>query len=141
LPTPAPRALLADDNPAVLQMMSLYAETAGFEPVCAQDGLQALDMLSGGLQPAIVVTDIDMPHVDGRVLIQSIRASETLRSTPIIVFSGQPRPEDSGGADRWLQKSEALELIAALRALGAQPAPPPGPLPAPGLQAGFGRLA
>ncbi len=112
----APCALLVDDDRAVLASLAAYAEIAGYEGVCAADGLQALGMLRGGLRPAVIVTDVEMPNLDGLALVRNVRESDVLGSTRVIFFSGSPRPADGGGGDLWLKKTEAAALIAALRA-------------------------
>jgi CheY-like chemotaxis protein len=112
-----PGALVVDDDDVMRASLSLYAGAAGLRPVTACDGREALDALDGGLRPAVIVTDVDMPRVDGLELLARVRASATLRATPVVVFSGRREPAPGAEADAWLHKSEAPALIGTLRAL------------------------
>ncbi len=110
-----PIALVVDDDPTALMIVARTAETAGFRSIRARDGLQALAILSGGVMPQLIVTDVDMPHIDGLALVRKVRAHEVLRETPVIVFSGSDRPADDGGADVWLAKHQLDRLLGAMR--------------------------
>lgn len=127
-----PGALVVDDDAVMRASMSLYAGAAGLRPVTACDGQDALEALSGGMRPAVIVTDVEMPHLDGLALLARVRASDTLCSTPVVVFSSHPEPEPRVDADAWLDKSQVDALIGTLRGLAARPPLPRRPAAARG---------
>jgi CheY-like chemotaxis protein len=114
-----PSALLVDDDGAYRDSFVAYADAAGLDGVSAHDGLRALALLYAGLRPAVVVTDLDVSYLDGIALVRHIRASEALRSTPVIVCTDAPRPADDGDADLWLEKANPAVLVAAMRHLAS----------------------
>src|SRR5215208_1096108 len=118
-PTSTPRAvLLVDDDPGILGLMSLIAERAGLVPHCAVDGQDALDLLRSGLDPVAVITDVEMPRMDGIELARSIRADPSLALTRVIVHTGRQRsPELRRLADGWIPKGRPQLLRGVMRAL------------------------
>ncbi|MEO8362641.1 MAG: response regulator, partial [Vicinamibacteria bacterium] len=96
---------------------------AGFDVLGASDGLQALQAL-GNNAVDLVLTDIEMPNMDGLALIRRIRQSPAWRHLPIIVVSQYGRREDlekgaEAGADRYVVKSQldASRLVAMISEL------------------------
>src|ERR1700760_525348 len=110
-----PQALLVDDDEVVLASLSTYARVAGLNGVCATNGLQALAMLLGGMRPKVIVTDLEMPNLDGRALTRRVREVEALREIPLIIHSASAQNGDDAGADLWLEKGHPAALVAALR--------------------------
>jgi CheY-like chemotaxis protein len=105
-------------------LLTLVAERAGLTARTAKDGAEALLLLWDGLVPDIVVTDIEMPIVDGIELATLIRGMDALRGTPVIAFTGRA-PDDAGRrlTDAWIEKGRADVLAALLRALRRAGAP------------------
>ncbi len=58
----------------------------GFEVVAASDGMEAIEKLPG-LKVDLIITDLNMPNLDGFELIKCIRENPTLKETPIIILS------------------------------------------------------
>ena len=105
--------------------MERKIERGGFAVRTASDGAEALAMLSE--QPAdLVVTDLEMPNVDGFELIKSIRAHPRLANVPVLIVSSHASDEDhqrglDAGADGYIVKTsfdEAGLLSAVSRLLG-----------------------
>ncbi len=105
------RALAVDAHDATRVMISSYLSAAGLTPVGARDGLQAVAMLRAGLWPALVVTDVDMPHLNGIELVWQIRTMPALDGVPIVVHSWIPVAAEAIGADVWLPKGTAPEML------------------------------
>ncbi len=78
--------LVADDEPAVLEVLSEVVEDLGHEVVRAHDGKEAL-LIARAQQPALVVTDHMMPRLSGVDLCKQIRQDDTLKNVPIILLS------------------------------------------------------
>ena len=113
-----PSALVVDDDPVSLMLLSAWASGAGLTPATATDGLQAHRILLSGLKPAVIITDIEMPNLDGRALIKRVRENVALSTIPVIVVSSQP-PEDEHDADHWFGKGESARVTSVLRAVAA----------------------
>lgn len=86
----AMRVLIVDDSPSVRHIMSKLIRNAGWEAVLAKDGLEALDILHDGKEfPAVVLTDVEMPRMNGYDLLASIKNDEKLRDLPVIMITSR----------------------------------------------------
>ena len=117
------RVLLVDDSLVTREMERRLLEDAGFEVVAAGDAEEALSLL-GEEKFDCVVTDIEMPRMDGFELAAQLRGMEHFAQLPIIVVSTRDRPEDrlrglKVGADAYLTKQslDAGELVDLVRRL------------------------
>lgn len=129
--TPAPAAadvLVVDDALTVRELQRSILERAGYRVRTASDGLEALARLAEA-RPDVVLTDIEMPNLDGFGLIEAIRARAELSSLPVLIMSSRNDPEDRArglrvGADGYIVKQafDAATLLAAVaRVLGEEP--------------------
>ena len=129
-PRPAPRrlrVLLVDDSLVTREMERRLLEDAGFVVVAAGDAAEGLTQLGeGGFD--CLVTDIEMPGMDGFELTRHIRAMPHLTQLPVVVVSTRDRPEDrlkglEAGADAYITKQglDATELAATVRRLAGRP--------------------
>lgn len=109
-----PSALVVDDDPVSLMLLRAWSEGAGLTPVPANNGLEAHRILLSGLRPAVIVTDIEMPTLDGHKLIDRVRRNLALSELPVIVVSSKREPAGHQ-ADHWLSKGESVRLAALLR--------------------------
>jgi len=122
-----PRILIVDDSPTVRAMEQELFNGAGFEVTTAVDGMDAWGLLRER-DFDLVVTDIDMPRLDGIGLIRSIRQELRHKRTPIIVMSYRASTEErqrglSAGADVYMIKADYDDqslLETAQRLLGLQ---------------------
>jgi len=117
------RILIVDDSPTVRALHRSVLQAAGYEVLVSEDGADALATLDR--HPAdLVMTDIQMPRMDGLTLIRKIRERAAWRRLPIIVVSQYGRQDDlqkaaSLGADRYIVKSafkpeQLLDVVAEL---------------------------
>ena len=112
------RALIVDDDAELLAIMKRYLENRGFEAVLAADGVKAL-AAAAATKPDIIITDVDMPRMDGFTLCRKIKESNSLAPTPIIIMSGKKVAEAdmvSGyafGADDYVTKPFSYPLLLA----------------------------
>ena len=80
------RVLLAEDDRAVRRFLQVILERAGFEVICAADGLEAMQIALA--QPVdAVVTDAIMPQLSGEELVRFLRSHPTLATLPVILLS------------------------------------------------------
>lgn len=104
------RILVVDDSPTTSAAMRALLELAGYAVVTASNGAEALELL-GESSFALVVSDVEMPVLDGLGLTRAIRRDPTLSRTPLILVTSLDRPEDrdaglEAGADRYVVKRE-----------------------------------
>ncbi|MCH7887262.1 MAG: response regulator [Candidatus Marinimicrobia bacterium] len=101
-------ALIADDSSTVRKFVSFALKSMGIEVVAASDGIDALEKLSTE-RFDLVITDLNMPHLDGYELISSIREIKDYEEVPIIILSSESGEEDrskgfSVGANSYMVK-------------------------------------
>jgi chemotaxis protein histidine kinase CheA len=120
------RVLLVDDSLVTREMERRLLEDAGFEVTAAGDAEDALSRLAGESFDC-VVTDIEMPGMNGFELAAHLRGVEHFAQLPIIVVSTRDRPEDrlrglKVGADAYLTKQslDAGELVDLVRRLSGR---------------------
>ena len=80
------RILVADDDPAVRKSLARYLASLGHEVVEAEDGRAALTALNADGATDLVVTDINMPDIDGIELLAAVR--ERFEGLPVVAVSG-----------------------------------------------------
>lgn len=108
--------LIAEDEPTIALVLSEVIQDLGYTPLVARNGLQAL-ALARERRPALVITDLMMPELDGAGLIAALRAEPGARIPTILVTAVGTERSHKAGADAVLTKPFD---IAALEALLAQ---------------------
>lgn len=112
--------LAVDDSRTMRQMIRLALEPAGFTVHTADDGIHGVEVLDG-LTPDAIITDINMPRMDGFGFIDAVRKQENYRATPILVLTTEAAPElkmraRDAGATGWIVKPfDPSKLIKALQ--------------------------
>ena len=101
--------LIVDDEPNIRFLVRITLENEGFQVVEAHHGVAALERMQEA-QPDIVVTDLMMPVMAGRELIERLRADPQTASIPIIVLSANENV-DRGDADLALGKPFDPQLL------------------------------
>ncbi len=117
----ARKVLIADDDPAILRLLTYWLEGAGYEVRQANDGLEALHAVREDC-PHFLITDWEMPNLDGIELCRRIREEGFPHYVYSVLLTGRSDAGDSivgleAGADDLLTKPVgAAELLARLRA-------------------------
>ncbi|HEY0461504.1 MAG TPA: hybrid sensor histidine kinase/response regulator [Pyrinomonadaceae bacterium] len=84
------KVMVVDDSPSVRHITSKLITNAGWEVVLAKDGLEALEALEAAeMLPDIVLTDVEMPRMDGYELLSSIRNHAHLCGIPVIMITSR----------------------------------------------------
>jgi two-component system chemotaxis response regulator CheY len=98
---------IVDDSATMVMSLRATLEIAGFKVESAVDGEQALAKVKSGLKPDLIITDINMPRMDGLELIRQVR--KLLRFTPILTLTTESQREKRDqakqlGASGWMVK-------------------------------------
>jgi len=114
------RILLVDDSAFFRNLVAPVVRSAGYEPVVCASGAEALDRLEGGLLPAVIVTDVDMPEMDGFAFAAAARRMERLRHVPIVALTGIVSDEAikrarAAGFSDYISKLDRTGLLQSLR--------------------------
>jgi two-component system chemotaxis sensor kinase CheA len=107
--TAAPRVLVVEDSPTVRDLARSILESAGYRVSTAHDGREAVERFAADDEIALVLTDLELPELDGFGLTRAIRADERRGTTPVVVLTssvGQAsrRRAKAAGADAFLTK-------------------------------------
>ncbi len=111
---------IADDDPDIVQFVSVNLELEGYEVSSATDGKAALAAITKD-PPDLVILDIMMPEMDGLAVLRRMRAHPASANTPVIVLTAKALPHDrikglELGADDYISKPFELdELIVRVR--------------------------
>ncbi|MCX8509828.1 MAG: response regulator [Rhodobacteraceae bacterium] len=111
--------LAVDDSRTIRDLLKLALTESGYDVTLAEDGQQALDLLQDQT-PDAIISDINMPNLDGFGLIEAVRRIDRLRATPILMLTTENAPElkaraRAAGATGWIVKPfEAAKLVKAL---------------------------
>jgi chemosensory pili system protein ChpA (sensor histidine kinase/response regulator) len=120
LAKPAPLVLVVDDSLTVRRITKRLLEREGYRVALAKDGLEALDQLAGE-RPVVVLSDIEMPRMDGFDLLRNIRSDSALTGLPVVMITSRIASKHRDlalelGASHYLGKpyseDELLRLIA-----------------------------
>jgi DNA-binding response OmpR family regulator len=116
------RVLLADDSELIHKHTLPLLEAAGYEVSEAWDGAQALEMLRAD-PPDLLLTDVEMPKLDGFALCKTVKQDEATASIPVVICSSLGEAADlekgfdSGADDYMVKPVVAEELTSRLHAL------------------------
>jgi DNA-binding NarL/FixJ family response regulator len=111
------RLLLIDDDPNLILLVKDYLEFRGYEVLTADNGKEALNLLSQNL-PDMIICDIMMPEMDGYALIENVRQDRRTSWIPVLFLSARGQSQDrikglNLGADVYMVKPfEPEELVA-----------------------------
>ncbi|WP_291322073.1 response regulator [Desulfonatronospira sp.] len=99
--------MTVDDSSSVRQMVSFTLKDAGYSVVEAVDGKDALQKLQG--QVDMIITDLNMPNMDGIELIKNVRATAGYKFIPIVMLTTESQNEKKqegkqAGASGWIVK-------------------------------------
>ena len=117
--------LAIDDSRTIREMLRETLCKAGFEVHVAVDGLDGLEKLPE-VNPNVIITDINMPRLDGFGVIEAVRAAADRSALPILVLTTESAPDlkeraRKSGATGWIVKPfDDAKLISAIRRITAQ---------------------
>ena len=109
------KILAVDDSPTMRQMITYTLKRADFEVYEAEDGVEALEMVKE-LDLDLVLTDINMPRMDGLELIRNLRGLPAFNGKPILTLTTEGSIESKmkgrdAGATGWIVKPFDPEVL------------------------------
>jgi len=113
--------LIVDDNEVALEMLKATLTQAGYEVITASNGREALERLQDGCSCRLIVSDWEMPEMNGIQLCQAVRSGELPAYVYIILLTARDRPDErvaglTAGADDFIVKPfNPAELLARVR--------------------------
>lgn len=114
--------LAVDDSRTIRDMLNLTLNQAGFTTHLAYDGVHGVEVLGAmSPEPDAIITDINMPRMDGFGFIQAVRKIEKYRAVPILVLTTESAADlkqraRNAGATGWIVKPfQPKKLIRALQ--------------------------
>lgn len=127
--------LIVEDVPNVLELLEVTLRFKGYAVITARNGEEALEVVSK-TRPALIITDILMPKMDGYAFVQKLRINPATRAIPVVFLSATyVTPEDkqfalSLGAARFMEKPIDTEdfLLTVAEIVTQQPFTQPQPL-------------
>ncbi|MBI1274825.1 response regulator [bacterium] len=121
------KILTVDDSKTMREMVSFTLKGAGYEVIEAEDGKHALASING-IKVDAIITDLNMPNMNGFELIQSLRSDPNYKFTPILMLTteGDDSKKQEGkaaGATGWIVKpfnpDKLVEVVRKVCPLGA----------------------
>ncbi len=111
----AKRVLTVDDSKTMREMVGFTLRGAGYDVVEAEDGVHALSVLAS-TKVDLVITDINMPNMDGVTLVKQLRAKPNFMSTPILILTTEGGEDKkaagrAAGATGWIVKPFAPDKL------------------------------
>jgi CheY-like chemotaxis protein len=126
--------LVVEDVPNVLELLEVTLRFKGYQVISARNGLEGLEKAQNE-KPAMIITDILMPKLDGFAFVQKLRQDPKTSAIPVVFLSATyVTPEDRGfamslGAARFIEKpidtEEFLLTVAEIMTQGAPTSPEP----------------
>jgi CheY-like chemotaxis protein len=120
----AGRILLIDDSPFFCGLLTPVLQQAGYNVDVAQDAHSALRLRDGGAEYDLIISDIEMPGMDGLSFARAVRAAGSLwRKTPLLALSAHATRHDekrgrAAGFDDFITKFDRGRLLGALSTWG-----------------------
>jgi len=112
--------MIVDDSPSVRRVSTNLVKNAGWQPLQAKDGLEALEILHhSDILPDLMLLDIEMPRMDGYELLSTLRAQATYRNLPVVVVTSRASEKHrqkafAVGATEYLVKPYQDEMLLSL---------------------------
>lgn len=104
------RILSVDDSRTMREMVAMTLRKAGFEVILAEDGINAIEVLEANNNDVdVIITDLNMPNMDGLQLVRELRARPEFKGTPILFLTTRNSDADkaqgrAAGATGWIAK-------------------------------------
>jgi two-component system chemotaxis response regulator CheY len=114
--------LIVDDSASLRQVVRIALSSAGYEVVEACDGVDALSKLDGR-KIHLIISDVNMPNMDGIELVRQVKARPDCKFTPVIMLTTESQADmkaqgQAAGARAWVVKPfQPAQMLAAVAKL------------------------
>ncbi len=110
------KILVVDDCATTRKLLTLYLKSKGYEVVTAENGLDALEKV-GKESVNLVLSDLNMPYMDGIELVRNLRANPDTAELPVVMVTTEADPEEKekamkAGANGYMIKPVTAEMVA-----------------------------
>ncbi|WP_304222390.1 response regulator [Gracilinema caldarium] len=110
------RVLVVDDSAAIRQSITYVLQQGGYEVIEAKDGQDGLDTMARIEVPDLIITDVNMPNLDGIGFIRRIREQIKYKFVPIVVLTTESQGEKmnegkEAGATAWIVKPFSADKL------------------------------
>lgn len=92
-PGASQRILVADDDPAILRLVTAIVEKEGYSVVPARDGREAYRLLQSDSDFIAGIFDVIMPHIQGPELVRYMRTEKRLMKIPVMMMTAEQNPK------------------------------------------------
>jgi CheY-like chemotaxis protein len=107
--------LIVDDDEDIRDILAMAVRSLGYAVTTATDGLDALQKLSEGPRPSLILLDMMMPRMDGEAMLTTLRSNSDTRDIPVVLVSGHAAVGFKAAefhADGYLVKPIGLDVLA-----------------------------
>ena len=115
--------MIVDDSKTIRNLLAFVVKSEGFRVTTAEDGLDGLEKLYSAEQVDLIVSDVNMPRMDGFTFIKTLREQDAYKDVPIIVLSTEGKEKDIAtgmnlGANLYMVKpAEPAKMIRNIKML------------------------
>jgi two-component system chemotaxis response regulator CheY len=115
----AKKVLVVDDSAAIRQSVSYVLTQNGYEVSEAKDGLDAMGVLGGMAEVDLIITDVNMPNMDGIAFTRKVREDARFKFTPVVVLTTESQGSKmnegkEAGATGWIVKPFSEDKLLAV---------------------------
>ncbi len=109
------KILIVDDDATTRKLLGLYLKAKGYEVAYAENGLEGIQKL-GVENPNLIISDLNMPYMDGIEFVKSVRSDPLRAEIPILMVTTEADPEEreralSAGVNGYLVKPVTAEVV------------------------------
>ena len=110
-PKSLPLILVVEDEPESAELIEMLLRREGCDVVVARDGASALEIARELPQPDLILLDLELPVMDGRALLESLRSDPSISGIPTVVLSAAPDATTIRATDN-VRKTKLLDGLA-----------------------------
>jgi len=109
------KILIVDDDPTTRKLIGLFLKAKGYAVAYAENGLDGIEKI-GTENPNLIITDLNMPYMDGIEFVKSVRADPARHEIPILMVTTEADPEEreramAVGVNGYLVKPVTAETV------------------------------
>jgi two-component system, chemotaxis family, chemotaxis protein CheY len=109
------KILIVDDDATTRKLLGLYLKAKGYEVAYAENGLEGIEKL-GAENPNLIISDLNMPYMDGIEFVKTVRADPQQKEIPILMVTTEADPEEreramSVGVNGYLVKPVTADVV------------------------------